>query len=106
MTSRGTGRRSGSTRCGKPTPFRWRMLVTLAGLLTILAVARPDAAEINVNDSLSSGAIAGPVALHHVTVTIYKSRTVPFERPFTKAIVGSNEIADLLPTRGRTSCLL
>src|SRR3974377_1922710 len=102
MTSRGTGRRSGSTRRGRPTPFRWRMLVTLAALLTILAVARPDAAEINVNGSLSSGAIAGPVALHHVTVTIYKSRTVPFEKPFTKAIVGSNDIVDVLPISDRT----
>jgi pilus assembly protein CpaC len=37
-----------------------------------------------------------------VTVTIYKSRTVPFEKPFTKAIVGSNEIIDVLPISDRT----
>ena len=71
-------------------------------MLTVLAVARPDAAEISVDNSLSSDAAAGPVALHHVTVTIYKSRTVPFEKPFTKAIVGSNEIVDVLPISDRT----
>jgi pilus assembly protein CpaC len=102
MTSRWTGNRSGSAPRTRPAPFRWRILVTLASLLTVLAVARPDAAEINVDNSQSSGAAAGPVALHHVTVTIYKSRTVPFEKPFTKAIVGSNEIVDVLPISDRT----
>jgi pilus assembly protein CpaC len=101
MTSRGTGRRSGSTLRGRPTPFRWRMLVTLAALLTLFAVAHPDAAEIGVDNSLSSGTAGGAVALHHVTITIYKSRTVPFEKPFTKAIVGSNEIVDVLPISDR-----
>jgi pilus assembly protein CpaC len=78
------------------------MLVTLAGLLTVLVVAHPNAAEISVDNSLSSEAAGGPVALHHITVTIYKSRTVPFEKPFTKAIVGSNEIVDVLPISDRT----
>jgi hypothetical protein len=77
-------------------------LTTLAGLLTVLAVASPNAAEISVDNSLSSEAAGGPVALHHITVTIYKSRTVPFEKPFTKAIVGSNEIVDVLPISDRT----
>jgi len=102
MTSRGTGRRSKPARRARPTPFRWRMLLTLAGLLTVLAVARPGAAEIGVDSSLSSEAAAGPVALNHITVTIYKSRTVPFQKPFTKAIVGSNEIVDVLPISDRT----
>ena len=102
MTSRRTGRRSEPARRARQTSFRWRMLLTLAGLLTVLAVARPDAAEINVDNSLSSEAASGPVALHHITVTIYKSRTVPFEKPFTKAIVGSNEIVDVLPISDRT----
>jgi pilus assembly protein CpaC len=101
MTSRWTGRRSeAATRAGL-TPFRWRVLVTLAALLTLIAIARPDAAEIGVDNSLNAAAGA-PVALHHVTVTIYKSRTVPFEKPFTKAIVGSNEIVDVLPISDRT----
>jgi pilus assembly protein CpaC len=78
------------------------MLVTLAGLLTVLAVASPNAAEISVDNSLSSEAARAPVTLNHITVTIYKSRTVPFEKPFTKAIVGSNEIVDVLPISDRT----
>ena len=78
------------------------MLVTVVALLTLFAVARPDAAEIGVDDSLNKGAAAGPVALHHVTVTIYKSRTVPVEKPFAKAIVGSTEIVDVLPISDRT----
>ena len=102
MTSRWAGKRSELARRARPMPFRWGRLVTLAGLLTILAVVRPDAAELSVDNSLSSEAAAGPVALHHVTVTIYKSRTVPFEKPFTKAIVGSNEIVDVLPISDRT----
>jgi pilus assembly protein CpaC len=101
MTSRWTGRRSeAATRAG-PTPFRWRVLVTLAALLTLIAIARPDAAEISDN-SLNGAAAAAPVALHHVSVTIYKSRTVPFEKPFTKAIVGSTDIVDVLPISDRT----
>jgi pilus assembly protein CpaC len=102
MTSRWTGRRSKPATHARPAPFRWRVLVTLVALLTLFAVARPDAAEIGVDDSLNKGAAAGPVALHHVTVTIYKSRTVPFEKPFTKAIVGSTEIVDVLPISERT----
>jgi pilus assembly protein CpaC len=84
----------------RPAPFRWRILIALAGLLTVLAVASPNAAEISVDNSLSGEASGGPVALHHIT--IYKSRTVPFEKPFTKAIVGSNEIVDVLPISDRT----
>jgi pilus assembly protein CpaC len=102
MTSRWTGRRSDrATRAG-PAPFRWRMLGALAALLTVFTVAQPDAAEISADNSLSSGAGAASVALHHITVTIYKSRTVSVEKPFTKAIVGSNEIVDVLPISDRT----
>src|SRR5690242_18297434 len=102
MTSRRTESRNGTATPPTPAPFRWRMLVTLAALLSALSIARPDAAEIGVDNSLSGSSVSGPVALHHVTVTVYKSRTVPFERPFTKAIVGSSEIVDVLPISDRT----
>jgi pilus assembly protein CpaC len=101
MTTRWTEKRSGSATRTGPTPFRWRMLVTLAALLSVAFIVRPDAAELGVDDSLSSSAASGSVALHHVTVTIYKSRTVPFEKPFTKAIVGSSDIVDVLPISDR-----
>jgi pilus assembly protein CpaC len=100
MKPRWTGKRSNPATHARPAPFRLRTLITLATLLSLLAVARPDAAEIG--DNAFGGAASGPVALHHVTVTIYKSRTVPFEKPFTKAIVGSNEIVDVLPISDRT----
>src|ERR1700746_2860589 len=101
MTSRWTGRRSEAATPARLTLFRWRVIVTLAALLTLIAIARPDAAEISVDNSLNAAAGA-PVALNHITVTIYKSRTVPFEKPFSKAIVGSNEIVDVLPISDRT----
>jgi len=99
MTSRLTGRRSERATRARPAPFRCRVLIALAALLTVFAAAQPNAAEIGVDNSL--GAPAG-VGLHHVTVTVYKSRTVSVEKPFTKAIVGSNEIVDVLPISDRT----
>src|SRR5215469_5329900 len=102
MTPRRTGNWSGSAGRARPAPFRRRVLVTVVALLTLFAVARPEAAEVRVDDSPSSRGASGPVELHHVTVTIYKSRTVPFEKPFTKAIVGSSDIVDVLPISDRT----
>jgi len=74
----------------------------LAGLLSLITVAGLRAAEINADNSLSSGAGGAPVALHHVVVTVYKSRTVPVEKAFTKVIVGSTEIVDVLPISDHT----
>jgi pilus assembly protein CpaC len=74
----------------------------LAGLLSLITVAGLRAAEISADNSLSSGAGGAPVALHHVVVTVYKSRTVPVEKAFTKAIVGSTEIVDVLPISDHT----
>lgn len=101
MTSKWTGRRSDRAKCGGSAPFRWRMLGAAAALLTVFAMAQPNAAEISVDSSLN-GAGGSAVGLHHVTVTLYKSRTVSVERAFTKAIVGSNEIVDVLPISDRT----
>src|SRR5260370_38489319 len=33
----------------------------------------------------------------HVEVTIYKSRTLRIDRPFSSTVIGSPEIADVLP---------
>ncbi|HTE76014.1 MAG TPA: type II and III secretion system protein family protein [Xanthobacteraceae bacterium] len=75
----------------------------MAGWLTLLtAAAGLRAAEINVDNSLNGGAGGAPVALHHVVVTVYKSRTVSVEKAFTKAIVGSTEIVDVLPISDHT----
>jgi pilus assembly protein CpaC len=100
MTSKWTGTRSDRAKRAGPSPFRWRMLCALTTVLTVFALAQPNAAEIGTDNSLSSGAAA--VGLHHITVTIYKSRTVAVEKPFTKAIVGSSDIVDVLPISDRT----
>ena len=100
MTSRWTGRRSDRAPRARPAPFRWPLLIALAALLAVFVAAQPNAAEIGVDNSL--GANPAGVGLHHVTVTVYKSRTVSVEKPFTKAIVGSNEIVDVLPISDRT----
>jgi pilus assembly protein CpaC len=103
MTSTWTGRWSNSATSARRTPLRWcKTLIILAGWLTLVTAAGPRAAEINVDNSLSSGAGGAPVALHHVVVTVNKSRTVPVEKAFTKAIVGSAEIVDVLPISDHT----
>jgi len=78
------------------------MFAPLAALLTVFAMAQPNAAEISIDSSLNGGAAGSAVGLHHVTVTLYKSRTVTVERAFTKAIVGSQEMVDVLPISDRT----
>src|SRR6516162_4445364 len=37
------------------------------------------------------------VSVRHVTVTLFKSQTFRIDRPFATAVVGSPEIADVLP---------
>jgi len=101
MTSAWTGKWSVWATRARQTPLRWCGTRTiLAGLLALLAVARADTAEINPDSAFGGG--AAPVALHHVTVTVYKSRTVPIEKAFSKAIVGSTEIVDVLPISDHT----
>src|SRR5215469_15439602 len=102
MTSKWTGTRSDRAKRAGSAPFRWRMFAALAALLMVFAMAQPNAAEISIDSSLNGGAAGSAVGLHHVTVTLYKSRTVTVERAFTKAIVGSNEIVDVLPISDRT----
>jgi pilus assembly protein CpaC len=40
--------------------------------------------------------------IRRVTVTLHKSRTIRFDQPFEKAIVGAPEIVDALPTNNQT----
>jgi pilus assembly protein CpaC len=100
MTSTRTGRWGvAATRAGR-TPWRWCGARTvLAGLLVFFAIAHADTAELGADNLLGGEPSVG---LHHVTVTIYKSRTVPIEKAFTKAIVGSTEIVDVLPISDHT----
>jgi pilus assembly protein CpaC len=46
-------------------------------------------------DSGEASEIGGQV--RHVSVTLFKSRTMKFDRPFATAVIGSPDIADILP---------
>ena len=48
------------------------------------------------------GYAAGGASLEHIVVTVNKSRTVNVGRPFTRAIVGSTDFADVLPLNDRS----
>ena len=40
--------------------------------------------------------------VQHVTVALYKTRTLVIDKPFATAVVGSPDIADVLPLTDRT----
>jgi pilus assembly protein CpaC len=40
--------------------------------------------------------------VHHVVVTLHKSRTLKIDRPFSTTVIGSPEIADVLPMTDTT----
>src|SRR5579863_5842738 len=48
----------------------------------------------------------GGPAVRHVVVTVNKSRTLKFERPFANTQIGSPDIADLLPLTDTTLYVL
>ena len=56
--------------------------------------------------SLAWGQTAGVEELgspvHHVVVTLHKSRTLKIDRPFSTTVIGSPEIADVLPMTDTT----
>jgi pilus assembly protein CpaC len=41
-------------------------------------------------------------AVRHITVTLYKSKTLKFEHPFSAAVIGAPDIADILPMTDHT----
>src|ERR1019366_1278134 len=42
-----------------------------------------------------------PATARHITLTRYKSRTLRLERPFTQAVIGNPDIADVKPMSDR-----
>jgi pilus assembly protein CpaC len=72
-----------------------RMRTVIAALVGLIFVAQVSAAEVSVDNPPQAGFAAG--AVRHVVVTVNKSRTFRAEKPFTKAIVGSAAIVDVLP---------
>ena len=72
-----------------------RMHTVIAGLVGFIFVAQASAAEVSIDNPPQAGFAVG--AVRHVIVTVNKSRTFRAEKPFTKAIVGSAAIVDVLP---------
>jgi pilus assembly protein CpaC len=75
------------------------IVLALVGPLVELANGQPAAAP----DDLVDG--AGP-PVRHIVVTVNKSRTLKFERPFANTQIGAPDIADLLPLTDTTLYVL
>jgi pilus assembly protein CpaC len=76
----------------KPAPLR-----CLAALLPVLVLsfAALPVRSAETEDEASIRHVG--VTVRHVSVTLFKSQTFKLDRPFTTAVVGSSEIADVLP---------
>src|SRR5687768_7953895 len=74
----------------------------VVGGLALLGLAVPaDAAGPNGARN-SSTLVSEDVPVTRVSVTVNKSRTFQVARPFTRAIVGAVELADVLPLSDRS----
>src|SRR5260370_21636062 len=71
-------------------------LATTVGLLLFAGVQKAQAQGARAVESETR-----PV--RHVSVTLFKSRTLRIEKPFATAIIGAPEIADILPMSDRRS---
>jgi pilus assembly protein CpaC len=79
-------------------PYRRGMafaVVTTVGLLLFAGAQRAQAQGARTVESETR-----PV--RHVSVTLFKSRTLRVEKPFATAIIGAPEIADILPMSDRS----
>src|SRR5712692_5127214 len=77
-------------------PVIWLAAIVMAGGAA-LAHVEPAAAQSAARPVQSEDA---PV--QHLTVTLFKSRTLRVDRPFATAVVGSPDIADVLPMSDRS----
>jgi pilus assembly protein CpaC len=68
----------------------------LVATLAALALASPLPAQCAEGEGALAWQSEG-VSVRHVVVTLFKSRTFKLDRPFATAVVGSPEIADVLP---------
>src|SRR5260370_19953530 len=71
-------------------------LAATLGLLLFAGVQRAEAQGTRAVESETR-----PV--RHISVTLFKSRTLRIEKPFATAIIGAPEIADILPMSDRRS---
>jgi len=73
------------------------MLIAGWELLPSLVVSSWAADRATTPGSVSEGA-----RIQHVTLTVNRSRTVDTDRPFSRALVGATEFADVLPLNDRS----
>ena len=79
-----------------------RIRTVFAGLVWLIFVAQASAAEVFIDNPPQAGFVKAADAVRRVVVTVNKSRTFQVEKPFTKAIVGSPDIVDVLPMSNQT----
>lgn len=82
---------------GRAFPRSPLSIFTAAVLATIPIAGGVPAAELN-----SHGVVQAVGSVQRVHVTVYKSTTLQVDRPFSSAVVGSTDIADVLPMTDRT----
>ena len=90
------GRRESISRPGRIHPLRSLALLALAAGLALTAMGGTNAAAQTV--SIAAG--TGPV--RQVSIALFKSRTLEVDRPFSTALIGAPEIADILPMSDKT----
>lgn len=81
-------------RLGPLAPYLWRgFFLALSGALLMTPLAVPETATAQKAEAMSDSGL--PV--RRVSVTRYKSRTIKLNDAFSTAVVGSPDIADVLP---------
>ena len=79
----------------------------LHGSLTLVAVVMAiGLATLGVQSAAAQGVQPADSEIRpvrHVSITLFKSRTLQIDRPFATALIGAPEIADILPMSDRSS---
>jgi pilus assembly protein CpaC len=101
------GRRaSGVTHEGRPTGSARRGARRAGRLGRVCGLTVASVMSASLAFAWSSGAARAQVVeeapVRHITVTLNKSKTLTFKQAFSTAVIGSPEIADLLPMTDRT----
>jgi len=76
----------------------YRYLRRVLALLAIIAVAGAAAAVAAV---LATTPAAAEGTVRHVSIALFKSRTLQVDKPFSTALIGAPDIADILPMSDR-----
>jgi pilus assembly protein CpaC len=75
-------------------PKRWsRVLLTVVAVFSLALLVRPQPGSAQSTRAID----AENAPIRHVVLTIFKSKTFHLDKPFATAVVGSPDIADVLP---------